>query len=69
MSADANTHHVQVTGFANNVLTFTVQSTTEIGDIVTAYGSTLTATADTSTAGRIDTWVLGGAFADGMGLQ
>jgi len=69
MSGDANTKYLTVTGIAGNVLTFTLVATDQIKDIVTTYGTALTATADTSTAGRIDTWQLGGAFADGMGLQ
>ena len=69
MSKDANTKYVQVTGISNNVITFQVQATDQIKDIVAAYGQTLKITADTSTAGRIDIWTMSGEFADGMGLQ
>jgi len=69
MSGDANTKYLTVSAIANNVLTFTLVATDQIKDIVGTYGTTLTATADTSTGGRIDSWQLGGAFADGMGLQ
>ena len=69
MSGDANTKYLTVTGIADNVITFTLVATDKIKDIVTTYGTNLTATADTSTAGRIDVWTLGGNFADGMGLE
>jgi len=69
MSGDANTKYLTVTGLAGNVITFTMVATDKLLDIVTTYGTNLTATADTSTTGRIDVWTLGGAFADGMGLE
>ncbi len=70
MSSDANTKYLSVTGItAAGVITFTLVATEKIKDIVTSYGTGLTATADTSTAGRIDVWTLGGSFADGMGLE
>ena len=69
MSKDANTMYLSVTGIAGNIITFTLVATDKIKDIVTLYGTNLTATADTSTSGRIDIWTLGGAFADAMGLE
>ena len=69
MAKDANTHEVQVTSLTKGRILFTLSSTGAISDIVTAYGTTFGAQADTSTAGRIDTWTLSGPFADGLGLQ
>jgi type IV pilus assembly protein PilA len=69
MAKDANTHEVQVTSLTNGRILFTLNGTGAISDIVTAYGTTFGAQADTSTAGRIETWRLSGPFADGLGLQ
>ena len=69
MSGDANTKYLSVTGVAGNIITFTLVATDKLLDIVTTYGTNLTATADTTVSGRIAVWTLGGNFADGMGLE
>jgi len=69
MAADASTVEVKITSLTSGRLLFTLSSTGAISDIVKAYGTTFGAQADTSTAGRIDTWELSGPFADGVGLQ
>ena len=69
MAKDADSSCVKFTDITNNVLTFNAKQCSQITDIVTAYGVTITATADTSTAQMIKGWKLGGAFADGVGLQ
>ena len=70
MSGDANTHHVRVdtANTTGSTICFTIQSTTQLGDIVSTYGSDLCATATTD-GGKITEWVMSGGFADGVGLQ
>ncbi len=70
MSGDANTHHVQVntSDCSAGRISFTIQSTTALGDIVSTYGDSLIVTASTD-GGKITQWTTSGDFADGVGLQ